>query len=92
MDPDDQVCLCFRVSLRKIANYCKRERPRRASQIADCLSAGTGCGWCVPYLERIHAQAARGDEPDLPISPEQYAAKRSSYRTTGEREGDADGD
>ena len=55
LDPDDTVCFCFHVPLRKIESYCRRERPKAASQISDCLSAGTGCGWCRPMLRKIHA-------------------------------------
>ncbi len=86
MKDDDHVCLCFRVSKRKIVNYCRRERPAVASLISECLSAGTGCGWCVPYLKRLHQQCLDGAaDPDLPVSPQEYARKRAAYRQTGER-------
>jgi bacterioferritin-associated ferredoxin len=85
MDPDDHVCLCFGVSLRKLRAYLKRERPSVPSQLSDCLGAGTGCHWCVPFLERLHRQWAAGEEPDLDVSPRDYAQQRSSYRETGER-------
>lgn len=87
MRDDDHVCLCFHVSKRKIVNFCKREKPRFASQISECLSAGTGCQWCVPFLRKLHEQALAGlAEPDLPVSPEEYAKRRASYRVTGKRE------
>ena len=86
MHPDDHVCLCYRVSLRKLSNYLKRERPRVPSQLSDCLGAGTGCQWCVPFLKRLHAQWEAGEEPDLPLSPEDYAARRRSYHQTGQRD------
>ncbi|MEO0514502.1 MAG: (2Fe-2S)-binding protein [Planctomycetota bacterium] len=87
MDPDDHVCLCFRVSQRKIVNYCKREKPAVASLVSECLGAGTGCGWCIPYLKKLHQQAKDGvEQPDLPVSPEVYAQQRGKYRKTGERE------
>ena len=87
MDPDDSVCLCFGVSKRKIVNFCRRERPRVASQISECLAAGTGCGWCIPFLRKLHAQVEAGEaEPDLPIAPEEYARRRRIYRATGRRE------
>ncbi len=54
LDPDDTVCYCFHVSLRKIETFCRVEKPRHASEISDRLSAGSGCGWCVPMLEQIH--------------------------------------
>jgi len=83
---DDDVCLCFHVSRRKILNYCRRERPPVASLISECLSAGTGCGWCVPFLERLHAQVMAGvEDPDLELSSSEYAAKRLRFHETGER-------
>jgi bacterioferritin-associated ferredoxin len=73
--------------MRKIVNYCKREKPRHASMISDCLSAGTGCGWCVPFLKKLHEQAIAGEaEPDLPVSPEDYVKKRATFRQTKKRE------
>jgi NAD(P)H-nitrite reductase large subunit len=88
MNPDDNVCLCFRVSQRKIVNFLKREKPRHASAISECLSAGTGCMWCVPFLKKLHAQVMAGVEnPDLPVSPEEYADRRAKYRKSGVREG-----
>jgi NAD(P)H-nitrite reductase large subunit len=56
LDPDDTICFCFHVPLRKIENFCRREKPRAASQISECLAAGTGCGWCVPMLRKVHAK------------------------------------
>jgi len=91
MNDDDNVCLCFQVSKRKIVNYCQREEPKVASLISECLSAGTGCGWCVPFLKSLHKQSAEGvAEPDLPISPEEYAKRRTTFQTTGKREGDGE--
>lgn len=86
MNPDENVCLCFKVSLRKLKTYIKREEPKVASQLGDCLGAGTGCGWCCPFLEELHAQSARGEEPDLELSPVEYAKKRAEYRKSGKRE------
>jgi len=86
MEPDDQVCLCFGVSLRKIQGYLRRENPPVASLISECLGAGTGCGWCVPFLTHLHEQHTKDIEPDLSISPERYAQARTSYHTTHERD------
>ncbi len=91
MDPDDHVCLCFRVSLRKICAYMEREDPPVASLISECLGAGTGCQWCVPFLKHLHAQHERGEAPDLRVSPEEYARSRLKYHRTGEREMGAEG-
>jgi len=88
MEPDDHVCLCFRVSLRKIRTFLQREDPPVASLISDCLGAGTGCQWCVPFLKHLHAQHERGETPDLNISPQRYAEARLTYHETDERDAD----
>lgn len=86
MSPDEHVCLCFHVSKRKIVKFCQREKPKVASQISECLGAGTGCGWCVPFLKVLFEQCKRGEpDPDLPFSIEEYARRRQTYRDTGER-------
>jgi bacterioferritin-associated ferredoxin len=56
LKPDDTVCFCFHVSRRKIESFCRIEKPLYPSQISECLSAGTGCGWCRPMLAKIHSQ------------------------------------
>lgn len=90
MQPDDHVCLCFRVSQRKLVNYLKREQPQVASQLSQCLSAGTGCQWCVPFLRKLHEQWSRGDEPNLPVSPEEYVKRRAAYHKSGKRDDNAE--
>ena len=79
MKPDDHVCLCFHVSQRKLVTFLKREKPRVASQLSECLGAGTGCHWCVPFLEKLHQQWHAGEEPGLDVAPEQYATDRKAY-------------
>jgi bacterioferritin-associated ferredoxin len=64
MERDDEVCLCFHVTRRKIENYILRTRPQRASQLSDCFGAGTGCGWCRPFLKRLWQRA----QPDHHVS------------------------
>jgi len=83
MQPDDHVCLCFRLSLRKLAAFLKREQPKVPSQLSECLGAGTGCQWCVPFLRKLHHQWPAGREPDLPIPPAEYARRRARYRAAG---------
>lgn len=80
MEPDDTLCYCFHVSRRKIVNYVKRERPKRASMISDCFGAGTGCGWCIPYLVKLHREIV-GDEiiEGDDISGEEYERLRLEY-------------
>jgi NAD(P)H-nitrite reductase large subunit len=63
LEDDDTVCYCFHVPKRKIVNFCRNQKPRHASQISDCLSAGTGCGWCVPLLKKMHKEICGTNEP-----------------------------
>ncbi len=81
MDLDSQICYCFHIKKRKIVNFVKQTRPKRASQISECFGAGTGCGWCIPFLIRIHHQVVAGDIVESEdISPAEYEALRASYR------------
>jgi len=77
VNPDDNVCLCFRVPLRKIRAFLEREDPPVASLISECLGAGTGCGWCVPFLRELHAKHQHGEPVDLTIDPEAYSGGRA---------------
>lgn len=94
MRPDDKVCYCFHVSLRKLLNFARRERIRRASQMSQCLNAGTGCGWCIPVLKKLHGLVESGHEfgedapvAELPATPEEYEAARREYlKTEGRNE------
>lgn len=88
MEPDDHVCLCYRVSLHKIRGYLARENPPVASLISECLDAGTGCQWCVPFLKALHSQHMEGKEPDLKISPQKYAEARLTFHKSGSRDGE----
>jgi NAD(P)H-nitrite reductase large subunit len=84
MKLDDELCLCFHVTKRKVINYIKIEQPQRIAQIADCHGAGTGCGWCRPYLKKLFEAAHddAGPEPELP-TPDEYAHARSAYVRSG---------
>ena len=88
VNPDDEVCLCFRVSLRKVRTFCKQQNPPVASLISECLGAGTGCGWCIPFLKHLHKQHQEGVEPDLKVSPEEYAKTRLTYHVSKKRDED----
>ncbi|HKQ50225.1 MAG TPA: (2Fe-2S)-binding protein [Phycisphaerae bacterium] len=92
MNLDDQICFCYHVSLRKLTNFARRERPQRASQMSNCLGAGTGCGWCIPILKRIYESALSQDAPDaaastsgLPATADDYAAGRREYLKSEEK-------
>src|SRR5258705_2479176 len=41
MELDDELCLCFHVSKRKVINFLRVERPQRESQLSECHGAGT---------------------------------------------------
>jgi len=87
MKPTDKICYCYDVVLHKLWYFARRRKPRRASQMSECLGAGTGCGWCIPSLKRIHEEAAKAEAPaDAPppesliaLDPGEYAAKRRTY-------------
>ena len=80
MDLDDELCICFHVTKRKVVNFLRVERPQRVGQLAECFGAGTGCGWCRPFLKRLFDEAAEDGTVtgDLP-TPEDYAAMRAGY-------------
>lgn len=84
MDLDDEICLCFHVSKRKIQNFLRVEKPRRAGQLSECFGAGTGCGWCRGYLRRMFDQAVAGGQtlPD-DVTSEEYARLRTRYIRAG---------
>lgn len=62
MDLDENICLCFHVSLRKVKKFIRLEKPIRASQISQCYGAGTGCGWCRPFLKKLLAEAQAAED------------------------------
>jgi len=83
-DEDREVCLCFHVPLAKLAKYCRLNQPRVASQLSECHGAGTGCGWCRPFLEGIFEQMQRGETPEVGLPSDEYQKRRKEYhRRTG---------
>lgn len=97
MKLDDELCLCFHVSKRKVLNYLRIERPRRAGQLSECYGAGTGCGWCRTYLEKLFREYAASTQSTLatpvtgePVAvsaeeptAEEYARMRARYVRAG---------
>jgi bacterioferritin-associated ferredoxin len=75
------VCICFHVPLHKIVQFCRQTQPRYASQLSECFGAGTGCGWCIPFLERIHEtlKADPDAQPDMGLTEEEYLQRRREY-------------
>jgi NAD(P)H-nitrite reductase large subunit len=83
-DLDQKVCYCFHVTRRKLVNFLRIERPRVASQLSQCGGAGTGCGWCIPFLKQLHQQSQAGGETDLDrLTSEEYARRRAAYIRAG---------
>ncbi len=83
MGPDDKICYCYGVSMRKLVAFARRTQPRRASQMSECLGAGTGCGWCIPFLKKIAADPEQFAVDDL--SADEYAERRKTYISTQPR-------
>jgi len=84
MSPDEELCLCFHVSQRKVVNFIRIEKPKRPGQLSECFGAGTGCGWCRPFLERLFNEAVAGGETSVDIpTAEEYAKLRSKYVREG---------
>lgn len=83
MELDDKVCLCFHVSKRKVLNFIRIHEPRVPSQLAECGGAGTGCGWCIPFLKRYFELAKAGERGDDLLSAEEYASQRGDYIHAG---------
>lgn len=89
MEPDDELCLCFHVSWRKVINYIRIHRVQRPSLLNECGGAGTGCGWCRKQLVRLTEQVNQtppsADEieqwlRDRSPNKQTYAAGREKYR------------
>lgn len=80
MNLDDDICYCFHVPMRKLMHFARRTKPSCPSQMTECLGAGTGCGWCIPFLSKI------AQDPDAfvleELTPDEYAERRKQYIKT----------
>jgi NAD(P)H-nitrite reductase large subunit len=84
MNSEQKVCYCFHVTRRKLENFVRRERPKVPSQLSQCGGAGTGCGWCIPFLKQLFQAAVSGGETELErLSPEEYEQRRAAYIRAG---------
>jgi NAD(P)H-nitrite reductase large subunit len=88
MKPDDKLCYCFHVTQRKVTNWIRLHQPRVPSEISECGGAGTGCGWCVPFLRKLFdaaqiQQAQPLATAAIDLDAEQYAAQRASWVKLG---------
>ena len=83
MELDNELCLCFHVTKRKVLNYIRLEKPRRVGQLSECYGAGTGCGWCRRFLRQLFEQAA-DDRQNLELpTANAYAHSRTQYVREG---------
>ena len=82
MEMDDELCLCFHVTKRKVINFIRVERPSRPGQLSECFGAGTGCGWCRPFLKRLWERETGKSLEELPSAAE-YALGRGAYVREG---------
>lgn len=78
MNDEDDLCLCFHVKRRKVVQFIRTQKPTVTSQLSECYGAGTGCGWCRPFLERLMRDA----DPESAELPDRasYALERREYR------------
>ena len=84
MNLDDEMCLCFHVTKRKLLSFLRVEQPRRAAQLSECFGAGTGCGWCRGYLRRLfEAQANAEAAPPADPSFAEHNKGRAGYLREG---------
>jgi bacterioferritin-associated ferredoxin len=75
MAPDDELCLCFHVTWRKVINYIRVHSIVKPSLLHECSGAGTGCGWCRKQLAKLTDQVAQN--PPSPDQIEEWLADRS---------------
>jgi NAD(P)H-nitrite reductase large subunit len=84
MESDAKICYCFHITHRKLVNFVRQTRPRVPSQLSECGGAGTGCGWCIPFLKQIFNQAVAGGVTDLEqLTPQEYEQRRAAYIRAG---------
>ena len=84
MNLDDELCLCFHVTKRKVVNFIRIEKPKRPAQLSECFGAGTGCGWCRGYLRRLfEAQANAEAAPPADPSFSVHTQGRGGYLREG---------
>jgi len=81
MEQDAKICYCFHVSRRKLVNFVRQTGPKVPSQLSQCGGAGTGCGWCIPFLKQIFEQSASGSLDEMPA--EEYERRRTEYIRAG---------
>lgn len=81
-DDDREICVCYHVPYGKIVKFIRRTQPKVASQISECHGAGTGCGWCIPFLQNIHEKMQNGEDPAPTMPADEYRRRRAEYHHT----------
>jgi bacterioferritin-associated ferredoxin len=81
---DDELCLCFHVTKRKVINFLRIAKLKRASQLSECYGAGTGCGWCRPYLCRLFDEATAQAAATTAAGPSTAAAPAPAEPTAND--------
>ena len=64
-------------------NFIRVHQPLVPSQLSECGGAGTGCGWCVPFLRRLFEAAKEKAAANIELSAEDYARQRADYVNNG---------
>ena len=84
MNLDDKICYCFHVTRRKLVNWARHNAPKVPSQLSMCGGAGTGCGWCIPFLKQIFTRAVQGGVIELEtLDAADYERRRAGYIREG---------
>ncbi|MAV54932.1 MAG: (2Fe-2S)-binding protein [Phycisphaerae bacterium] len=78
---DPTVCFCYRVSRAKVAAFLRKQNPTVASQLSECDSAGTGCGWCRRLLEDMHTTHQAGGDPGKDLKQDANEAARRTWQS-----------
>lgn len=99
MQPDDDLCLCFHVSWRKVINFIRIHRVRVPSRLSECQGAGTGCGWCRVFMEQLVQRIGENEpladdmdawlEQQMPAA-QAYTRRRADYIARGKVRTEAD--
>jgi bacterioferritin-associated ferredoxin len=79
MQADDELCLCFHISCRKVLNYIRIHRVRLPSQLSECGGAGTGCGWCRKQMQKLLVQCQ--ESPPAAEEIEAWLAARTPQKS-----------
>jgi NAD(P)H-nitrite reductase large subunit len=83
MEADDELCLCFHVTKRKVLSFLRVVRPERPGRMSECFGAGTGCGWCRPFLVRMFEESRGIAAEEAEPTAAEYARRRAGYLRRG---------